>query len=226
MVNISICELDQIIMEGQIAYQYAWEHYDELFARKPAHVLYGPLSHFLGAASPSHTTSPKERVLKNTLRRKDYSAYELDKDYRIIKNYRMLNKKIDAHYLHFQLNGVHYARGFYLGIKKDWENNQLLHAIRYINGIPQYYAVIDDHLVIAEFYEYVSDAKMLVTTYYYRPKNKHVPQNTASASGMPLLHYDCVERTPQSIDFRRFFPEQCDDLKDNQDPQPPPEHSH
>ena len=81
--------------------------------------------------------------------------------------------------------------------------------------MPQYYAVIDDHLVIAEFYEYVSDEKMLVTTYYYRPQNKHVPQNVASDSRMPPLHYDCVERTPQSVDFRRFFPEQWNGLKDN-----------
>ena len=114
----------------------------------------------------------------------------------------MHNNKIDVHYLHFQLNGVHYARGFYLGIKKDWENNQLLHAIRYINGMPQYYAVIDDDLVIAEFYEYVSDEKMLVTTYYYRPKkNWDAPPDSPEYP----VHYDCAERIPQSIDFERFF---------------------
>lgn len=205
VIDISPGELDQMIADGIVAYEYAWDHYDELFARKPEHILYGAVSTKLGAASPSHLTYTRQRILSSKLRRKEYNAYELDKEFNIIKHYTVLNGKIASYYLHFWLNGIHYARCFYGDKKVNWRNAEHLHAIKYEDGNPVCYAIISESMVVAEFYEFVSAEKMIVTTCFYRPDNEHLSWDAPPDSYMRPLTCGCIERIPQSVDFKRFF---------------------
>ena len=42
MHELNICDLQNLILDGRKAMQYAWDHYDELITRNVIYTLYGP----------------------------------------------------------------------------------------------------------------------------------------------------------------------------------------
>ena len=113
MCEIDIAELKRLMAAGRNAAQYAWDHYEELAARKHTYTLYGPYAYGIGASIPSKPIPPKVRQLLKSTRRKDYLIYELDDDFNVLRTISVTNHtEIECIYHHYQLDDVIYAYPF------------------------------------------------------------------------------------------------------------------
>lgn len=211
MIMMSYDDLDMIIQNGNTAYQYAWDHYEELAARPCVHTLYGPASREIGALSPSHiTTSAMERRLQRKPRSGRYVIYELDGDFKVVRVKHMdKGNRLDCTYHVFELNGITYARSFFQDKKVLYKSEVV--AIRYSDGKPDFFAITGSNRLTAEFYEYLTANSMLTTTYTYYPHSK------ITSCGVPMS-FDAPIGAPESpawvgqaeeeihyIEFSRWF---------------------
>ena len=164
--NLGYRELDWLVLEGKLAWEYAWEHYDELVARECVHRLYGPYCYWMGAGMPGHLTSKRARELKKQTRRKDYRIYELDSNYKLIRVISVRDyTKIELIYHCFECDGTQY------GVPFRGESKELFkfhaHVIRYRDGLPVYHGMVEHEHIFADFYEYISDEKVKLIEYHY-----------------------------------------------------------
>lgn len=225
MYVITKNELQQLLLDRSKAHQYALDHYDELAGRKHTYTLYGPHAHRLGASIPCNTVTPKQaRKLLHKTRRKNYVIYHLDEHYRVIRTIIILDyTKVDIIYHHFEIDGVVYACGF-SGTMQDGEIHpcplrearisvldDMVLFLKFQDGKPVSYGNLSIHMVFVQFYEYVDDTRMLVTSYRYWP---HAERNIY---GYPIdpeapigainsaVHQRFYEEIPEDTDFSRWF---------------------
>ena len=71
MIDLTLEDLKQLLLDGRRARQYAWDHYEELAAREAVYTLYGPYAHGTGAAIPWGYTPKRARNLTLKTRRKN-----------------------------------------------------------------------------------------------------------------------------------------------------------
>lgn len=206
MLELTYEYMEQMIQNGYIAHQYAWDHYEELNSRICVRTLYGPPSPYLGILAAGHLTPAKDRTIMKNTKRKKYLRYELDENNQIIriremKNYSVVNC---THHI-FQLNGVTYARSFFEERKIPY--NDRTFAIRYDNGRPCSFAITQKNYLCMDFYEYPQQDIVRTTCYLYlqgwettRPeyrRSRDVPMGTA---GSPVV-IETFEETYQHFDF-------------------------
>lgn len=226
MYEVTIEELQQLLLDGRKARQYALEHYEELAARKHTYTLYGPHAHWLGASIPCNTVTPKRaRKLLHKTRRKDHVIYHLDEHYKVMRTIIVLNyTKVDAIYHHFDLDGVVYAYSV-PGSMKDGEFctfpiqrvaqsaylGDEVHFLRYDDGKPVRYGILHSNFVFVQFYEYVDAEKMLVTTYRYWSRAERSMYGYPIDPDAPIgalnssVDRHFYEETPEDTDFSRWF---------------------
>lgn len=208
--RLSYSELDKLILDGQSAFSYAEEHFDALMSREVSYTLFGPVSYGMGATSPARSTKSKERILSKNANRKKYTVYELDENYqvlyhKIIENYN----NVHCTYLHFELNGVHYARPFSKSEKKFYAD--IVYAVKFEDGNPLYYAESSASHLMAEFYDYIFDEKMIVTTYAYHPHSRFTVNGIPTVKDAPVgaenstAHVFQSEEPIRYIDFSHWF---------------------
>ena len=122
MIEISMSELELFMQKGRYAAQYAWEHYDELFARKAKFTLYEPVAYGVGAGMPGKFVPQSVRKLMKQTRRKNYLVYELDDKYQLLRTVLVQNnEKVLYTYQCFELDGTMYGCPFLEGEKKCLE---------------------------------------------------------------------------------------------------------
>lgn len=191
VVCISYDELNKMIADGKMAFDYAWNNYDMLNNRSAAYKLYGSYAPYgIGAVSPSTLVRKTDRVLKKSTKRKQYTLYEFNEDFQIIRTSHIKkNGEIDCTQLHFELNDIQYAVPFAKGEKRFYISDVC--ATKFREGKPEYFAEIHKTSLTAEFYEYIVDDLVTVTCYSYYPKAK------ISAFGEPIS-YDVPYGTPKS----------------------------
>ena len=164
--NLGYRELDWLILEGKLACEYAWAHYDELVARECAYRLYGPYCYRMGAGIPGSLTPKKKRELKKQTKRKDYHIYELDRNYKLIRVISMCDyTTVELIYHCFECDGTQYSVPFREDRKELFRFE--VDVVRYLNGLPVYYGIASCEDIIAHFYEYREDEKVYVTCYGY-----------------------------------------------------------
>lgn len=210
MVFVGYDELNKIIADAGIAYDYAWEHFDELSNRRATYTLYGPKSYAFGAADPCSSVKPWQREMRKSTKRKEYMRYELDAKYNLIRNICVENyNTIDCVYQIFELNGVRYAHPFFMGEKCLYD--EVIHAIKYQKGRPIYSAEIRKNRLFVEFYEYVSDSRVAVTCYDYFPNTQRswcgLPVSFDApygASNSPIA-LTSFEMPVPCVDFSKLF---------------------
>lgn len=179
MHEINMEYLDQLILDGRSAAQYAWDHYEELIAREAVYTLYGPKDYGIGAAMPGKFISKRSRKLTKQTRRKDYIIYELDSNYKLLRTILMRNYTEVEHIYHcFELNGIQYACPFY-GAQKKVLRKEVL-AVGYSDAKPCFLGFLSEHSLVAQFFDYPSHDKMIVTTYSYSKVSKY------SSHGYPV----------------------------------------
>lgn len=169
--NLGYRELDMLVLEGKLACEYAWEHYDELVARECVYRLYGPYCSRMGAGIPGSLVSKKKRELKKQTKRKKYHIYELDSNYKLIRVISMRDyTKIELTYHCFECNGTQY------GVRFSEDRKELFRfevdVVRCLDGLPVYYGIASCENIIAHFYEYREDEKVYVTCYGYNRRMK------------------------------------------------------
>ena len=71
MIELTLEDLKQLLLDGRRARQYAQDHYEELAAREAVYTLYGPLAYNTGAAIPGSYTPKRARNLTLKTRRKN-----------------------------------------------------------------------------------------------------------------------------------------------------------
>lgn len=210
MYEIDIPGLLQLIQEGRVGADYAWEHRSELIAREHTYTLYGPHSPSLGASIPSCLVPAKIRLLKKTTRRKDYIIYELDASYKPLRTILMLDyAKCDWIYHHFELGGVTYAYHFNKYGRSEYDDR--ICVLKYRDGKPYYFAETTATHIFAEFYEYLERDMMGVSRYTF------APEATRSEYGLPVdwnapigaenspVGRNYREEPVQLIDFSHWF---------------------
>ena len=181
MIEISMSELELFMQKGRYAAQYAWEHYDELSARKAKFTLYGPEAYGVGAGMPGKFVPQSVRKLMKQTRRKNYLVYELDDKYQLLRTVLVQNnEKVLYTYQCFELDGTMYCCPFLEGEKKMFRDEVL--AIGPIGNRPQYLAFLRENSSIVQYFEYSAEDTMFVTTYAYSPTSIY------SAHGYPV---DC-----------------------------------
>ena len=164
--NLGYRELDWLLLEGKLACEYAWEHYDELVARECAYRLYGPYCHRMGAGIPGSLTSKKERELKKQTRRKDYHIYELDSNYKLIRVISIRDyEKVELIHHCFEYDGTQYSVPFREERKKLFRFE--VDVVRYRDGLPVYYGIASCEHLLSHFYEYSKNEKTKVLCYAY-----------------------------------------------------------
>lgn len=211
MKDLNIEDLKQLLSDGIQARQYAWDHYEELLARKPAYTLYGPYDYWIGAATPEKIISKASRVLTFKTRKKSYLIYELDSEYKLLRVNHVFQSKHSATYHFFELDGIQYAIAF-VPNKKELCDYQI-YAIGYKDGKPYYYGNLYEGRVLAYFFEYDSPDKRHVTQYQYYPNSEYSIYGYPADSEAPLgepnsrAHRFCYDEKPVYTDFSKFFTE-------------------
>lgn len=210
MYEIGINGLQKLLMEGRRAAKYAWDHYEELTAREHVYTLYGPHANAIGASIPSSLTPVRARNLTCHTRRKDYLIYHLDSDYNVMRTITVLDyTKVDCTYHHFQLDGVTYAYPF-RGTEKVMYTDRVK-SLRFSNGKPVYFGLLQKNFVFAQFYEYETSEKMMVSTYRYSPLAQFSMYGYAIDPNAPVgalnscVDRHCKEEISHYIDFAQWF---------------------
>ena len=210
MRNITYDELDQLLLEGNNARIYAWEHYEDLSARTSEHKLYGPYCPGLGAGIPGSLTSAKNRELKKQTRRKNYHIYELNSDYKLIRMISIVDyTNVEMIYHCFEYNGTQYAIPF-RGERKELSNCQNV-VIRYRDGLPAYLGFASKAYLLAHFYECCSNSKVLVTCYAYSREARQsvygLPVDWNALPGEPASPVEIAtwEENVRYTDFSQWF---------------------
>ncbi len=178
MIELTYDDLDCFLQDALDAFNYAELNFDSLCNRPVAYTLFGPDTHGIGAASPSHLVADKERKLALKTRRRSYTKYELDNEFQLLSNRIVDNGSIDCSYYHFDLNGVHYARGF-SGIGNTFYTD-VVYCLKVENQMPIFYAEASPSFLYIEFYSYRKDSRSdeaVVTSYMYYPNRKSSDSN-------------------------------------------------
>ena len=209
MVDLSLEDLKQLLLDGRRARQYAWDHYEELAAREAVHTLYGPNAYGTGAAIPGSFIPKRARSLTLKTRRKNYIIYELDSGYKLLRTRHVFNSSNDYTYQCFELDGIQYASPFLFDQKKVGHAEVL--ALKFKDGKPYYFGFLKRNAVIVYYFEYVSQEKVLVTVYYYNPVSKYTSQGLFTDPEAPLgaptsaAERVCWEEEPMYTDFSQWF---------------------
>lgn len=209
MVELTLEDLKQLLSDGRRARQYAWDHYEELATREAVYTLYGPYAYNTGAAVPWGYTPKHARNLTLKTRRKKHLIYELDSEYKLIRVKNVINCVNDTTYHYFELDGVQYACPFLFNRKEESLGNVV--AVSYKDGKPYYYAFLRKNVLFAQFCEYVSQGKALMTEYAYNPVSEYTlhgyptdpdaPINALNAAATRI----CWEEEPAYTDFSQWF---------------------
>ena len=140
-MDLTMEDLKQLLADGRRAAQYAWDHYEELTARKATYTLYGPHAYGTGAAIPGKFISKRDRNLTLKTRRKQYLVYELDDEYNLLRVRHVFDQIRDPLYECFELDGIQYACPFVVGRKVVVNNNEVL-ALSYQDGKPYFFGFL------------------------------------------------------------------------------------
>ena len=185
MGAIGYSDFYDLIEKGKRARNYAHIHYDELAKRPAAHILYGPSTNFLGGMVPIRSKSPKPHLLATHTRRKSYTAYELDEDYKVIRVKHFRNSVLDCTYHLFEIDGITYAQPFFGDQNIPYP--QATMAIQYADGHPACHAMTKgNHYLYAEFYDYPDPNTVHADLYLFIPEGTvapGVPKNFESPFG-------------------------------------------
>ena len=211
MIELTLEDLKQLLLDGRRARQYAWDHYEELAAREAAYTLYGPYTPSAGAAIPWGYTPKRARNLSLKTRRKDYIIYELDSEYKLLRVRLVLNSVNDYTYHCFELDGVQYFCPFLFNRKKESRDNVV--AMNYKDGKPYSYALLSQNVLFVQFCEYVSPGKALMTEYAYNAVSEYTVDGYPTDPEAPIGALNsaatrvCWEEEPIYTDFSKYFRE-------------------
>lgn len=213
MYNIELTELDRLLEEGREAARYAWGNYEMLSAREKMFTLYGPNTYAIGAGLPGNLVSKSARKLLKKNRRKDFAIYELDDQYKLLRVVHVFDHtRVDCVYHCFELNGAFYAYPF-RSTEKAWYKDETV-VIHFENEQPTYLGLASRNYLAAEFFEYIGNEKMMMTSityapeaklsYYGYPCDRSVPVGSLSSPAWT----GCMEYDVYPIDFARWFEEE------------------
>ena len=209
MIYLTLEDLKQLLSDGRQAKQYAWDHYEELAARKAVYTLYGPYAYGTGAAIPWSYTPKRARNLTLKTRRTKYNIYELDSEYKLLRVTQVLDSVSTNTYHCYELCGVQYACPFVANRKKEGYGD--VWALSYKDGKPHYSAFLSKNVLFAHFFEYVSQEKVLITEYAYNPVSKYTLHGQLTDLNAPIgalnsaVQRLCFEEEPMYIDFSQWF---------------------
>lgn len=209
MIDLTLEDLKQLLLDGRRARQYAIDHYEELAAREAIYTLYGPYAYNTGAAVPWSYTPKRARNLTLKTRRKKYLIYELDSEYKLIRIRDVFNSVNDNTYHCFDLDGVQYSCPFLFNQKENSLGSVV--AVTYKDGKPYNFAFLSENVLFVRFCEYVSQGKALMTEYGYNPVSEYTlhgyptdPDAPIGALNSPATRV-CWEEEPIYTDFSQFF---------------------
>lgn len=209
MIDLTLDDLKQLLLDGRRAAQYAWDHYEELASREATYTLYGPYAHGTGVAIPWGYTPKSARNLTLKTRRKKYMIYELDNEYKLLRTTQVLDSASINTYHCFELDGIQYACPFLPNQKKTGFGNVI--GLGYKNGKPYYSGFLSNNVVFAHFFEYLSQEKVLITEYAYNPVSKYTLHGYLTDPDAPISALNsaanrmCWEEEPMYTDFAQWF---------------------
>ena len=215
MIELTLDDLKQLLLDGRRARQYAWDHYEELAARESTYTLYGPYAYETGAAVPWGYTPKRARNLTLKTRRKKYLIYELDCAYKLMRVRNVFNSVNDYTYHCFELDGIQYSCPFLFNRKEKSCGNVV--AVSYKDGKPYYCAFLSENVLFVRFCEYVSQGKALMTEYGYNPVSEYTLHGYPTDPEAPIgalnsaAYRVCWEEEPVYTDFSQFFQKRAED---------------
>lgn len=218
MIELTLEDLKQLLLDGRRAAQYAWDHYEELVAREAAYTLYGPYAYETGAAIPGRYTPKRARDLTLKTRRNKYNIYELDSEYKLLRVTQVLDSVSINTYHFFELDGIQYACPFLFNRKEKSHGNVV--AVSYKDGKPYYHAFLSENVLFVRFCEYVSEGKALMTEYGYNPVSKYTPHGYLTDPDAPIGELNsaatriCWEEETVYTDFSQWFRKTEEDSQD------------
>lgn len=197
MVELSYNDMHRMMDAGMAAYEYAWNHYDELNGREAKYVLYSPRAYGLGVLAAGFPVSPKDRILQTKTRRKNYLQYELDENFQVLR-IRHINRynHIDCTYHLFEKEGILFARPFLQDRKGFYR--KIVYAVQITNGDPVFFAEMNDKRLCVDFYAYPNPNTVAISTVLYQPNSKYT-------SAGQLMSFDApygANNSPVSLDYR------------------------
>lgn len=209
MIDLTLEDLKQLLLDGRRARRYAWDHYEELAAREAVYTLYGPYAYGTGAAIPWGYTPKRARNLTLKTRRKKYVIYELDREYRLLRVTQVLDSVNINTYHCFDLDGIQYACPFLPDQKKKGYGNTI--ALSCKDGKPYFYAFLAENVLFVRYCEYVSQGKALMTEYGYNPVSEYTLHGYLTDPDAPIGALNsaanrlCWEEEPVYTDFSQWF---------------------
>lgn len=196
--NLRYSDMFRMIDEGQQAFDYIWEHYEELVSRPATYYLYGPKTHYLGILASGHIVPPKERKVHTRVRWKEYCIYELDENFKPIR-IKHVNKyqRVHCTYHLFEQDGVIYARGFFEDRKIPISDDLL--TIKQINGRTAFFSISKERYLFADYYEYPTEGTVETSSFLF------LPGATEKMHNAPVMNWDApygASDSPVTLDYR------------------------
>ena len=211
MVEVSYAHLHELMDKGLTARNYACDHYEELATRAASETLYGPVTNFLGAASPSHLIPLRERKLSKKTKRDKYTKYEFGSDGSLIRiTYVYSGEEVYCVYHVFMLDGVIYGCPFTNPDRHFVEDR--IEAVQFYNGNPYCYYQTTKTKIFCEFYEYPPEGKRICTGYFYNKNCQTTVHGCQPNWDAPIGEPEspvvkhCYEDGMASFVFSKFFP--------------------
>ncbi len=229
MIDTTLSALKDQFAGFSVAIDYFQKNYEEIANRPCAYRLYGAYEiDGIGPLRPrplKGTVFPRKLSTKYT-RRKNYTIYELDKSYKVLRIIHMLDyNALDCVYHFFDLGEYTYAYPVFPHWSNKvypieipyWDAYTEICAQKYKNGHPFATLVCNMSRLITEYYEYISDSEIDLTTYWYYPTKKTmygiktngyeevIEDAPFESVHSPVVVGNCIEKRTYDYDFSKYF---------------------
>lgn len=212
MYEISMEGLLEILLKTRAEAKFARENYTHLASRPHTYTLYGPDADNMGVLIPgSYITKQARKLSLRPSRRKEHEIYQLDENLQLLRKTSMHNYDREGCTFHcYRKGSTVYAYPF----NKDGAYS--MDKISFIEydkkHRPSCFGVSRAVMLFVQFYEYISEDKMIVTNYRYWPSKEYAPLLYHLHAGNydwykvgPKMEFSCTEEVPYLVDFSQWI---------------------
>lgn len=212
MYDINMDGLLEVMLRTRAEAKFARENYALLAARPHTYTLYGPEAYNVGVLIPGSLINKHARKLSpKPSRRKEHEIYQLDENLQLLRKTSMHDYDWEGCTFHcYRKGSTVYAYPFN---KNGAFSMDKISFIDYdAQNRPICFGVSSAVMLFVQFYEYISEDKMIISDYRYWPSKEYAPLLHHQYAGNyewykvgPKMECSCMEEIPYLVDFSQWI---------------------